>query len=199
MISLKVSSVSLNCSSIPQNIRLLSNDLFSRLFSFWLMTSTSSLSSHICDFKEQFSADNCFISVSCRSISELEFTILSILSSMGFSASAMHLFMLISIEVFGLFSNSFNSGLSSTSLLPLSTGIISSCTLTLVGVGWDIFSGVFFNDLLTGLLSFYSLDFFDHFLFLCFTLSNGTTTLSVVLVWGTLSSALGNSNVVMHG
>ena len=158
--SLRVSSVSLNCSSIPRNIKLLSSDLFSRLFSFWWITSTSSLSSHICVLREQFSADNHLISISCRSISELEFTILSMLSLMGFSTSAMHLFMLISIEVFSLFSNSFNSGLSSTSLLPLSKGIASSRGLSVIGVGWDIFSGVFFNDLLTGLLSLCSLDFF---------------------------------------
>ena len=158
-----------------------------------------SLSSHICVLREQFLADNCFISVSCQSISELEFTILSMLSLMGFSASAMHLFMLTNIEVFSFFSNSFNSQLSSTSLLPLSKGIISSRALTMVGVGWDIFSGFFFNDLLTGLLSLCSLDFFDCFLFLCFTLSKGTSTLSVMLVWGTIGSALSDSNDVMHG
>ena len=107
--------------------------------------------------------------------------------------------MLINIEVFSLFSNSFNSGLSSTSLLPLSKGIISLHVLTVVGVGWDIFSGFFFNDLLTGLLSLCSLDFFDRFLFLCFTLSKGTSTLSVVSDWGTISSALSDSNDVMHG
>ena len=163
------------------------------------MTSTSSLSSHICVLREQFSADNRFISVSCQSISELEFTILSMLSLMGFSTSAMHLFMLINIEVFSLFSNSFNSGLSSTSLLPLSKGIVSLRALTMVGVGWDIFSGFFFNDLLTGLLLLCSLDFFDRSLFLCFTLSKGTSTLSIVLVWGTIGSALGDSNDVMHG
>ena len=197
--SLRVSSVSLNCSSIPRNIKLLSSDLFSRLFSFWWITSTLSLSSHICVLREQFSADSHLISTSCRSISELEFTILSMLSLMGFSASAMHLFMLISIDAFSLFSNSFNSGLSSTSLLPLSRGIASSHGLSVVGVGCDIFSGVFFIDLLTGLLSLCSLDFFDRFLFLCFTRSKGTSTLSAVFVWGTTSSALGDSNDVMHG